>query len=129
MQTLQPKNPYVRIALRRAARGTDSSDAFLDRRTALQQLLDLSRILRHICWALVGAMALRAYAPDRLTQDVDIIIHARDEQVARAAFTAAGYRIGNPLPISRFTAHPQDETGYSIDVLVLSEPWLNEALA
>lgn len=129
MQTLQPKNPYVRIALRRAARGTGSSDAFLNRRTALQQLPDLSRILHHIRWALVGAMALRAYAPERLTQDVDIIIHARDEQVARAAFTAAGYRIGNPLPISRFTAHPQDETDYSIDVLVLSEPWLNEALA
>ncbi|ABY33365.1 MAG TPA: hypothetical protein DEF43_06160 [Chloroflexus aurantiacus] len=36
MQTLQPKNPYVRIALRRAARGTGSSDAFLDQRTALQ---------------------------------------------------------------------------------------------
>jgi hypothetical protein len=28
-------------------------------------------------WALVGAMALRAYASERLTQDVDIVIHAR----------------------------------------------------
>ncbi|WP_322815315.1 hypothetical protein [Chloroflexus sp.] len=88
----------------------------------MQQLPDLSRILHHIGWALIGAIALRTYAPERLTQDVDIIIHARDEQVARAAFTAADNRIGNSLPISRFTAHPQDETGYSIDVLVLSEP-------
>lgn len=76
MQTLQPKNPYVRIALRRAARGTGSSDAFLNRRTALQQLPDLSQILHHIRWALVGAMALRAYAPERLTQDVDTIMLA-----------------------------------------------------
>jgi hypothetical protein len=129
VQTLQPKNPYIRIALRRAARGTGSSDTFLDRRTAVQQLPDLSQILGGVRWALVGAMALRAYAPERLTQDVDIVIHVGDEQAARVAFISAGYRIGGSLLIGGFTAHPAEGVGYSIDVLAFDEPWLNEALA
>ena len=129
MQTLQPKNPYIRIALRRAARGTGSADEFLNRRTTVQQLPDLWRILENIHWALVGTMALRAYAPERLTQDIDIVIQAHEEQAARLAFTVAGYRIGNPLLIGEFTAHAPDDTGYSIGVLALKEPWLNEALS
>ncbi len=129
MQTLQPKNPYIRIALRRAARGTGSSDTFLDQRTAVQHLPDLSRILGGMRWALVGAMALRAYASERLTQDVDIVIHAADEQAARVAFISAGYRIGGSLPIGGCTAHPAEGAGYSINVLAFDEPWLNEAPA
>lgn len=129
MQTLQPKNPYIRIALRRAARGTGSSDTFLDQRTAVQHLPDLSRILGGMRWALVGAMALRAYASERLTQDVDIVIHAADEQAARVAFISAGYRIGGSLPIGGCTVHPAEGAGYSINVLAFDEPWLNEALA
>ncbi len=95
----------------------------------MQQLPDLSRILGGVRWALVGAMALRAYAPERLTQVVDIVIHAGDEQAARVAFISAGYRIGGSLPIGGCAAHPEDGAGYSINVLAFDEPWLNEALA
>ncbi|MGQ9550183.1 MAG: hypothetical protein ACUVSY_15625 [Roseiflexus sp.] len=94
----------------------------------MQQLPDLSQLLGGIRWALVGAMALRAYAPERLTQDVDIVICADDEQAARAAFVSAGYRIGSSLLIGGFTAHPANEVGYSIDVLAMNVSWLDEAL-
>jgi len=87
------------------------------------------QILGSIRWALVGAMALRAYASERLTQDVDIVIHADDEQAARVAFMSAGYWIGDSLPIGGCTAYPTDGAGYSINVLAFDEPWLNEALA
>jgi len=122
------KNPYIRIALRRAQAGTGSSVVSLDRRTAVQQLPDLNHILGEIPWALVGAMALRAYAPERTTRDVDIIIHADDEHAARAALIRAGYRIGETLMIGGFAAHPDAQDGYSIDVLVSHEGWLEQAL-
>lgn len=95
----------------------------------MQQLPDLSQILDGIRWALVGAMALRAYASERMTQDVDIVIHAGDEPAARVAFISAGYRIGGSLLMGGFTAHPADGAGYSIDVLAFDAPWLSEALA
>ncbi|PDW00158.1 hypothetical protein CJ255_21040 [Candidatus Viridilinea mediisalina] len=72
-------------------------------------------------------MALRAYIPERMTLDVDIIIHADDEAPARAAFGAAGYRITGPLSIGGFTAHPSDSTA-PIDVLTSTAHWLEEAL-
>ncbi|MBX0331151.1 hypothetical protein K2Z83_26225 [Oscillochloris sp. ZM17-4] len=73
-------------------------------------------------------MALRAYAPERMTLDVDIMIHADDEASAKAAFQRAGYMITGPLTIGGFTAHPADGSAL-IDVLASSAPWLAEALA
>lgn len=124
----QVKNPYIRIALRRARAGTGSSPVFLNRRTAVQQLPNLPAILQGTRWTLIGAMALRAYAPERMTQDVDILIHADAEPATRSAFVAAGYRIGGTLSIGGFTAIPADEEGYSIDVVASDAPWLDEAL-
>lgn len=128
MSQPQVKNPYIRIALRRARAGTGSSPVFLNRRTAVQQLPNLREILAGIRWTLIGAMALRAYAPERMTQDVDILIHAHDEPAARSAFITAGYAIGGTLAIGGFTALPVGEAGYSIDVVASDAPWLDEAL-
>lgn len=94
----------------------------------MQQLPNLRDILSGIRWTLIGAMALRAYAPERMTQDVDILIHAHDESAARSAFIAAGYRIGGTLAIGGFTALPAVAEGYSVDVLTSDAPWLDEAL-
>lgn len=94
----------------------------------MQQLPDLKDILQGIRWALIGAMALRAYAPERMTQDVDILIHASDEPAAQSAFVAAGYRIGGTLSAGRITALPVDAEQRCIDVVSSNAPWLNEAL-
>jgi hypothetical protein len=115
-----------RMALRRGARGTGSSAGFLDRRTAVQPIPDLT-LMGTIPWVLVGGIALRAYMPERMTQDVDILIHAQDEQAARAAFLQAGYTITGPLAIGGFTAHPP--SGMPIDVLTSTAPWLDQAFA
>lgn len=125
---MRPATAFLQIALRRAARGTGSSAVFLDRRTAMIPTPDLGAILGSTPWVLVGGLALRAYAPERMTLDVDIMIHADDEAPAKAAFAAAGYTITGPLTIGGFSAHPADG-GAPIDVLTSSAPWLAEALA
>ena len=88
---------------------------------------DLTAILGPIRWALVGGIALRAYVPERMTLDVDIIIHADDETQAKAAFVTANYRITGPLTIGGFTAHPHDGAA-PIDVLTSTARWLDDAL-
>lgn len=78
-------------------------------------------------WVLIGGLALRAYMPERMTQDVDILIPAADEAAARIAFQQAGYRITGDLSIGGFTAAPK--SGPNVDVISGHAPWINTALA
>ena len=92
----------------------------------MQPVPDLSFLIP-IPWVLVGGIALRAYMPERFTQDVDIMIHAQDEANAQAAFVRASYAITGPLTIGGFSA--EDSSGNVIDVLTSTASWLDEALA
>ena len=56
------------MALRRARPGAGSSDVFLRERTAIVSWPDLSEILAGLPWAVVGAVATRAYMPERTNQ-------------------------------------------------------------
>lgn len=125
---MRPATVFLQLALRRAARGTGSSAPFLDQRTAMIPTPDITAILGATPWLLIGGLALRAYAPERMTLDVDIMIAADAESAAKSAFLAAGYQITGPLTIGGFTAHPLDG-GAPIDVLTSVAPWFADALA
>jgi len=120
---------FLRLALRRAARGTGSQSGFYARRTAMQPLPDLVTLLRDIHWALVGGLALRAYMPERMTLDIDILIHDRDAAAVRAAFESAGYHVTGQLRIGGFTVQNPAPNSMPVDVLTRDDPWLEEAFA
>ena len=115
------------MALARAGRGTGSSTPFMQRRTAVQSFPDLRDILRDIDWVAVGAVAARAYMPERATQDLDILVRAADEPRVAAQLVAAGYeRVAElGIPGAAFARAGEPE----IDVLLGQQPWLEEALA
>jgi hypothetical protein len=115
------------MALRRAARGTGSSFAFLQQRTAMQALPDLIMILGSIHWVLIGGLALRAYMPERLTFDIDILVHERDSQAVRTAFIASGFVLVGELSIGGFSVRTTT-TSAPIDVIIRSDSWLDTAL-
>ena len=122
-------NPILKMALRRAKPGTGSSNEFLDRRTAMQPVPDLSAILGTIPWALVGGIAIRAYMPERTTLDVDIMIREIDEARARAAFLNASYIITEQISIGGFSIRrANEENTPPVDVLISNDPWFQEAL-
>ncbi|GAB4118526.1 MAG: hypothetical protein Fur005_20240 [Roseiflexaceae bacterium] len=77
-------------------------------------------------WVLVGGIAIRAYAPERMTIDIDILIAANDSRSAQQAFINAGYTLTATLSIGGFTmelpANPP------IDVLTSTAPWVTQAL-
>ena len=93
----------------------------------MQAFPDLRGILSDIDWAAVGAVAARAYMPERATQDLDILIRAADEARATARLAAAGYAREAELgiPGAAFAKPGEPE----IDVLFGDQPWLEEALA
>jgi hypothetical protein len=117
------------MALRRAARGTGSSSSFFERRTAMQPIPDLQRILGSLPWVLVGGLALRAYIPERMTLVVDILVHECNAAAARAALLDAGYDVTGLLSIGGFSVQGADPNAPPIDVLTRADSWLGAALA
>ena len=57
----------------------------------MQTFPDLRNVLQDIDWLAVGAVAARAYMPERTTQDLDILVRAADAARVAARLEAAGY--------------------------------------
>src|SRR5262245_18737226 len=78
----QRRRLLLDICRRRIKPGTGSSQEFLYRRTAMQLWPDLRPILAGLDWAIVGAVATRAYMPERATKDLDILVSQQDSEAA-----------------------------------------------
>lgn len=88
---------------------------------------DLRPILKGIPWAITGAVATRAYMPERATKDLDILVHRRDEDRVRQRLEAAGYTFISHLTIPGFLVRSPE--GVEVDVVLGDDPWVDEALA
>jgi len=88
---------------------------------------DLREILSGIDWVIVGDVATRAYMPERMTKDLDILVRAAEETAVLSRLQAAGYEPTEPLTIPGCLLRAAD--GVEIDLLPGSQPWLEEALA
>lgn len=124
----RPATIFLKMALRRAAHGTGSTPDFFERRTAMQAIPDLHTILAPIPWVLVGGIALRAYIPERMTQDVDILVHERDAVQVQAKFIRAEYQLTGLPSIGGFSMELPQQKSPPIDVLVREDSWLDSAL-
>lgn len=87
---------------------------------------DLRPILAGIDWAIVGGVATRAYMPERMTKDLDILIHKRDSEAAIARLENAGYQVSSRLSIPGVLM--LSPTGVEVDILFGTYAWLGEAL-
>ena len=93
---------------------------------------DLRTVLHDINWLIVGGVATRAYMQERVTKSLHILVSAADEASTLSLLQAAGYNIKQALTIDNLTLAGyllQAEDGLEIDLLLGSQPWLEEALA
>ena len=88
---------------------------------------DLRPILKGIDWAIIGGVATRAYMPERMTKDLDIIVHKNDGEVVVKKLEQAGYQVVSDLAIPGHLMLSPD--GVEVDVLFGSAAWLKNALA
>ena len=88
---------------------------------------NLSDVLGDIHWAVVGAVGMRLYAPERTTADLDIVIGVQDHAACNNALLTAGWKRRQELSIGGTTW----ETPEGIEVVVLTSDatWLAEALS
>lgn len=87
---------------------------------------DLREILAGLPWAVVGAVATRAYMPERSTQDLDILVAADKAPEARIRLEAAQFQKVQELAIGGATWLSPE--GGLVDVIELPEEWVSEAL-
>jgi len=90
------------------------------------QFPDLTPILKPIPWAVVGAVATRLYMPERVTRDLDIVVHSEDAPEARRKLAEAGFKYQSQLSIGGSSWLSPE--GIAVDVLEITEPWLDQAL-
>ena len=88
---------------------------------------DLRPILKGIDWVIIGGVATRAYMPERMTKDLDILVHDEDGEKAIEKLKGAGYRIVSRLAVPGYLM--QSPEGVELDVLFGNYPWLRDALA
>jgi hypothetical protein len=123
----QRRRFLIDLCRRRIRPGTGSGSEFLQRRTAMNPWPDLRPILRDIPWVVVGAVATRAYMPERATKDMDILIRPQDEETVWQRLKAAGYHYESRLAVPGFLVRSPE--GVEIDVVLGEYNWLDEALA
>lgn len=88
---------------------------------------DLRELLQGLDWVIVGGVATRAYMPERMTNDLDILIRAGDGPLVLERLSQAGYVLVSSLAIPGYLLRSSE--GVELDLLLGESPWLNEALA
>ncbi len=88
---------------------------------------DLRPILKGIDWAIVGGVATRAYMPERMTKDLDVLVHESDGDTVVKRLEGAGYRIASHLAIPGYLMVSPE--GVEVDIIFGDYPWLKQALA
>ena len=88
---------------------------------------DLRSVMRDIPWVIAGDVATRVYMPERATQAMDVLIRPADENAVLDRLQTVGYKVESPLAIGGWLARSPE--GIELDILIGSQPWLDEALA
>jgi hypothetical protein len=123
----QRRHFVLQRLMRRARAGTGSAQEFLRRRTAVNPWPDLRQVLKDIPWAIVGGVATRAYMPERMTKDMDVLVRRSDGSEVIQRLRQAGFHVESSLAMPGYLLHSPD--GAELDVLFGDEPWLDEALS
>ena len=127
LTTAQKRRFLIEMCTRRIKPGTGSGREFLLRRTALNPWPDVQPLLKGLRWVIVGAVATRAYMPERATKVLDILVHVDDGDEVIERLESAGYVKLSQLAIPGYLLLSPD--GVEIDVIFGEYSWLDEALA
>jgi hypothetical protein len=122
----QKRRVIIDMSRRNGKPGTGSGHEFMRRRTAMNPWPDLRPILKGIDWVIVGGVATRAYMPERMTKDLDIVVHQSDGEVVIKRLERAGYRVISRQAIPGYLMISPD--GTELDVIFGNYPWLKTAL-
>ena len=88
---------------------------------------DLRDTLQGIGWVIVGGVASRAYMPERVTQDLDILVRRGDEKDVLTRLQDAGYQVVSEEAVPGYRLLSPE--GVEVDLIVGEQRWLEEAVS
>ncbi len=122
----QRRKLYIEIALRRCHPGSGSSLEFLKRRTWNHPVTNLKNIIKKTSFVVIGGIATRLYMPERMTDDIDILVSAQEAvNLYRELVESGCIKVGE-LSIGGSTWQLQD--GTLLDVIESEETWVSVAI-
>jgi hypothetical protein len=120
------RKKFIQLTLRRVKPGSGSTHTFLKTRTWNKQVTDLREIIQ-VPYVIVGGVATRLYMPERMTDDLDILIHEEEASQAYLNLSAQqAKRIGD-LSIGGTSWELADKT--ILDILTSKRVWVTTALS
>jgi hypothetical protein len=122
---LKTRQKFIAISLRRVKPGSGSTKEFLKTRTWSRKMTDL-RDLIDLPYAIVGGVATRLYMPERMTDDLDILIHSSDAERAYTQLAQQHARRIGELSIGGTSWKLPDLT--VLDIISSDKPWVEIAL-
>lgn len=123
----QRRKLYIQIALRRCRPGSGSSIEFLRKRTWNRPVTNIKAIIKQTPFVVVGGIATRLYMPERMTDDIDILVLTEDaDNIYRELAEAGSMKVGE-LSIGGSSWQLPD--GNILDVIESQQPWVAGAIA
>lgn len=123
----QRRKLYIEIALRRCRPGSGSSLEFLRKRTWNRAVTNIKSIIKQTPFVVVGGIATRLYMPERMTDDLDILVLTEDtENIYRELIEVGSIKVGE-LSIGGSSWQLPD--GSILDVLESQQSWVAVAIA
>jgi hypothetical protein len=119
------RQKFIQLTLRRVKPGSGSTHEFLTTRTWKKQVTDLRQLIQ-VPYVIVGGVATRLYMPERMTDDLDILIHK--DEAAQAYFSlieGQAKRTGD-LSIGGTSWELPNKT--ILDIITSERTWVRTAL-
>lgn len=99
-------------------------------------VVDPHNFLGEIPFCVIGGVATRAYMPERMTKDIDILVGANDFDAAELRLRDAGYQAGGPHDDLFFSnsmlglfGRAWEKGAVRVDLISSRQAWVHEALA
>jgi hypothetical protein len=119
------RQKFIQLTLRRVKPGSGSTQTFLKNRTWNKQVTDLREIIQ-VPYVIVGGVATRLYMPERMTDDLDILIHEEEAPQAYQNLTDRQAKKMGDLSIGGTSWELPDKT--ILDIITSQQAWVVQAL-
>lgn len=116
---------YVQMAKKRVRPGSGSGPETLWARTWRRPVFDL-RTVTAVPFVIIDGVATRLYAPERVTDDLDILIETKNAAILAADLTGGGCQKIGTLSVGG--SHWRLPDGMALDVLEEDTSWAAEAI-
>jgi hypothetical protein len=120
------RKQYIALMQKRIQPGSGSSLQLMSQRNMQYPVTDIGSIIHETSYVVVGGVATSLYMPERMTEDLDILVLTEDIAKLHQELIQAGSQQVGELTIGGTTWQLPD--GTLLDVITSNQTWVSVAL-